>query len=229
MQVEILHLLGGARKAKGLTVVIDVFRAFSTACYASAKGLATIFPVGDINLAYQLKTDFPKAILVGERNERKPEGFNFGNSPAQLLDAEILATTMIHTTSSGTQGIANAVKADEIITGSFVNAGAIVKYIRKQNPEVVSLVCMGYACQYPTDEDTLCGEYIKSTLEGKPNNFAEMVEIIKGGDGARFFDPEKQSWSPQKDFELCLDLNRFDFVLKVEKQGELNVLRRINV
>ena len=29
MQIEILELLQGAKKAKGLTVIIDVFRAFS--------------------------------------------------------------------------------------------------------------------------------------------------------------------------------------------------------
>ncbi len=84
--------------------------------------------------------------------------------------------TIVHTTSSGTQGIANAKNADEIITGSFVNAGAIVRYIQKVKPEKVSLVCMGYACEYPTDEDTLCAEYIKNELEGIPNNFEEMVE-----------------------------------------------------
>ena len=56
-----------------------------------------------------------------------------------------------------------------------------------------------------------------------------MVEIMRTGSGARFFDSEKQSWSPQKDFELCLDLNRFDFILKVEREGELNYLRKINI
>ena len=86
---------------------------------------------------------------------------------------------------------------------------------------------MGYACQYPTDEDTLCAEFIKNELENKPNNFDEMVEIMRAGSGARFFDPEKQSWSPQKDFELCLELNRFDFILKVKNEGELNYLKRI--
>jgi 2-phosphosulfolactate phosphatase len=136
---------------------------------------------------------------------------------------------MVHTTSSGTQGIANANNADEIITGSFVNAGAIVRYLRKKQPKIVSLVCMGYACEYPTDEDTLCAKYIKNELEGNKNNFSKMVEVIKEGDGARFFDPEKQSWSPQKDFELCLEINRFDFILKVEKEGELNYLKRINI
>ena len=56
-----------------------------------------------------------------------------------------------------------------------------------------------------------------------------MAEIIRTGSGARFFDPEKQSWSPQADFELCLNLNRFDFVLKVEKEKELNYLRKIEI
>lgn len=229
MEVQILQLLDGARKASGLTVVIDVFRAFSTACYAFHMGAAKIFPVGGIDLAYRLKEENPGYILLGERNEQKPEGFDFGNSPSQLVAEKIVGKTLVHTTSSGTQGIANATNASEIITGSFVNAGAIVRYIRKQDPEVVSLVCMGYACEYPTDEDSLCAEWIRNELKGEPNDFSEMIETIRNGSGARFFEPEKQSWSPKADFELCLSLNRFDFVLEVENAGELNFLRKIEI
>jgi 2-phosphosulfolactate phosphatase len=229
MKVNILQLIDGARVATGTTVIIDVFRAFSTACYAFDKGIENIYPVGNIEQAYVLKKHHPEYILVGERDEKRPPGFDFGNSPAQLRQANIATKTMVHTTSSGTQGIANVLNANEIITGSFVNAGAIVRYILEKQPETVSLVCMGYACEYPTDEDTLCAEYIKNELEGKPNNFEAIIKTIKNGDGARFFDPAKQSWSPQEDFNLCLDLNRFDFVLKVEKEGELNFLKRIDV
>jgi 2-phosphosulfolactate phosphatase len=229
MKIEILQLLEGAREAKGLSVIIDVFRAFSTTCYVFDKGAIRIFPVGNINLAYHLKNKNPDYILVGERDEQKPEGFDFGNSPTLLIESDLLGKTIVHTTSSGTQGIANAIAADEIITGSFVNAGAIVRYIKSKKPESVSLVCMGYACQYPTDEDTLCAEYIKNEIEGNPNNFQAMVDIIRNGTGTRFFDPEKQSWSPESDFHLCLDLNRFDFVLKVEKENELNYLQKIDI
>lgn len=229
MNIQILQLLDGAKAAKGLAVIIDVFRAFSTACYAFNAGANKIFPIGDIDLAYRLKEKNPDYILVGERNEQKPDGFDFGNSPSQLENGNLTGKTIVHTTSSGTQGIANAKNADEIITGSFVNAAAIVRYIQQIQPKTVSLVCMGYACEYPTDEDTLCAEFIKNELEGKLNNFEEMVEIIRMGSGARFFDSEKQSWSPQKDFELCLDLNRFDFILKVKKEHKLNYLQRINI
>lgn len=229
MKIEILQLLEGAQKSQGLTVIIDVFRAFSTACYAFGNGIQRIYPVGDLAEAYRLKEQNPGYLLVGERNEQKPEGFDFGNSPSQLLNADLNGKTMVHTTSSGTQGIANATHADEIITGSFVNAKAIVDYIRKQNPEKVSLVCMGYSCQYPTDEDTLLAVYVKNELEGKPNDFQAMVEQLRKGDGARFFAPEKQEWAPVADFDLCLSLNRFGFVLKVEQQNGLNYLRKIEL
>jgi len=145
MKIKILQLLEGARQAEGLTVVIDVFRAFSVACYAFDQGVSLIYPVGDIQLAYDLKIKNPGYILVGERNEQKPEGFDFGNSPSQIITAELNGKVMVHTTSSGTQGIANAKNADEIITGSFVNAGAIIEYVKSKQPEVLSLVCMGYS------------------------------------------------------------------------------------
>lgn len=229
MEINILQLLEGAKKAKGLTVIIDVFRAFSTACYLFDYGAKKIIPVGDISVALNLKRENQHYILIGERNEQKPPGFDFGNSPSLLNSTVLFGKTVVHTTSSGTQGITQAKNAGEIITGSFVNASAIVRYIKKQKPHTVSLVCMGYACQYPTDEDTLCAQYIQNELEGKKTDFPEMFKTLRKGDGARFFDSTKQAFSPQKDFDMCLDLNRFGFVLKVENDKTLNYLRKIEI
>ena len=229
MQIDILHLLDGAKNARGLTVIIDVFRAFSTACYASASGAGPIFPVGDIGEAFLLQSKFPGALLVGERNERPPEGFDFGNSPYLLLKGDIRGRTLIHSTSSGTQGIVNAKSATEIITGSFVNASAIVRYINARQPGHVSLVCMGYACLYPTDEDTLCAQYIRDLLTDRDTDWHSTVETIRKGSGSRFFAPESQDWAPQEDFDLCLDKNRFDFVLKVISTADVLSLLRIDI
>jgi len=229
MDIQILQLLEGARDARGLTVIIDVFRAFSTACYAYGKDAAKIIPVGNIEKAYQLKKENPEFILMGEREEKKPTGFDFGNSPSLLSSANLSGKTIVHTTSSGTQGIEAALRADEVITGSFVNASAIVQYIRNQNPETVSLVCMGYACEYPTDEDTLCAEYIKNELLGLDNDFARMKKIIRRGSGKRFFEPGNQEWAPGNDFELCLQKDIFDFILKVKNDGSINYLQKVRV
>lgn len=216
MDIKILQLLDGAKSARGLTVIIDVFRAFTVACYLANNNADKIIPVGDIQEAYKLKDDNPGAILIGERNERKPEGFDFGNCPSAIKNIDFTGKTVIHTTSSGTQGIVAATGADEIITGSFVNADAIVRYIHQRQPKSLSLVCMGYACQYPTDEDTLCAAYIRDRIQEVQVDMDAMRETIRVGSGARFFLPENQNHAPSTDFDLCTLVGVFDFVLRVE-------------
>ncbi len=229
MKIKILQLIEGARTANGLTVIIDVFRAFSLACYAFERGAEHIIPVGDIEIAYALKKANPDFILIGERNEVMMPGFDFGNSPSHILNEDFRGKIIVHTTSAGTQGLVNAINADEILTGSFVNAGAIVKYILNANPEEVSLVCMGYSAQHPIEEDTFCAEYIKNELEGKKNDFESMKKIIRAGSGKRFFEAEKQAWSPSSDFELCLALNCFPFVIKAADLNGGIVLRKLEL
>jgi len=227
MEIEILQLTEGAKMARGLTVVIDVFRAFSTACYTFAAGAEKIIPVEHVEEAFSLKKMMPDAVMLGERFERKVPGFDFGNSPTHILNQDFTGRTIVMTTSSGTKGIANASLADEIITGSFVNAGAIIGYIQRQNPAMVSLVCMGYEGRYPTQEDTFLAEYLRDKLQNKKTDFDAMKQTLRTGDGARLLDPANHEWSPSSDFELCLDPNRFDFVLKIEKGEGFNWLRKI--
>lgn len=229
MKINILHLVDGAKKAKGLTVVIDVFRAFSLAAYAFAAGVERIIPMSAVETALELKDDNPDFILVGERNEKKIPGFDYGNSPTHIQKVNLKGKTLVHTTSAGTQGIVNAMHADEVITGAFVNASAIVDYIKKKNPVEVSLVCMGYAARHRVEEDTFCAEYIRNELEGKDNDFKSYVDIIRKTSGRRFFDKEKQPFSPSSDFNLCLNLNRFDFVLKADRvKNNMIVLQKTN-
>ena len=228
MKIEILHLVEGAKKAKGLAVVIDVFRAFSLACYIMDKGAETIIPVGKIDVAYHLKEKNPEYLLVGERNEKIMPGFDFGNSPYQVKDTVLKDKTVVHTTSAGTQGLVNTTNAEETITGSFVNADAIIRYIQMKNPEHVSLVCMGYAANHPTEEDTFCAEYIKAGLRGKKVNYEEMVNVMRQTSGERFFIPEKQSHAPSEDFYLCTKKGIFDFVLIAEKRdnGHIHLTKK---
>ena len=229
MKIEILQLTEGAKKAKGLTVVIDVFRAFSTACYVFAAGAEKIIPVEHVEEALDLKKGQPDVVMLGERFERKVPGFDFGNSPTHIMNQDFTGKTIVMTTSSGTKGIANASLSDEIITGSFVNADAIIRYIRLKNPAIVSLVCMGYEGRYPTQEDTFLAEYLQDKLLNKVTDFGRMKQMLSIGDGARLLDPANHEWSPSTDFELCLDPNRFDFILKIEKGEGFNWLKKIQI
>lgn len=231
MEINIYQLIEGARKATGLTVVIDVFRAFSLACYVTANGVKDLIPVGDIDAAYRLKEQNPDFLLIGERGGIIQPGFDYGNSPYSITNVDFTGKTVVHTTSAGTQGIANALNADEIITGSFVNAQAIIDYIRMKNPARVSLVCMGWAGEEPADEDTLLAEYVRDVLESKRVDFSAIVRYLRNeSKTGSFLDTQDAASAPPQDFDLCLDLNRFDFVLRVEPYKDSLVrLQRIEI
>jgi 2-phosphosulfolactate phosphatase len=230
IKIEKLKLIEGAAKADGVTIIIDVFRAFSVSCYLISKGVKRIYPVGSVDKAFEMKKIHPDAVLVGERHEKKCEGFDFGNSPTHLLAAHLDGKTIIHTTSSGTMGISLAVNADEILTGSFVNAKAIATYIMKKNPSKVSLVSMGYEGRHATQEDDFCADYLQNLIENRETNFDEMVDLLRTGDGSRLLDPKNHDHSPATDFELCLRKDIFNFVLKVKKdENGMEFLERIDV
>ena len=232
MKIQILQLIEGAKQARGLTVIIDVFRAMTVESFLLGRGAKKLFPVGDAQIAWDYKAAHPDAILCGERGGAIIEGFDFGNSPSAIENLDFTGKTVLHTTSAGTQGIANATGADEILGGCLANAKAIACYIKQKNPPLVSLVCMGLAGKQPTDEDTLCALYIKSLLENQP--LADMdarIEAIKLTDGAKFFDASQQHIFPRRDFALCTMVDTCPFVLRLRNDPEtgLNCMERIDI
>ena len=227
MEIEILQLLDGGRRAKRLTLIIDVFRAFSVEAYFFANGAEKIFPIADIEIAYRLKQKNPEVILAGERGGKILPGFDVGNSPSELIKLPIHGKTVVHTTSAGTQGVANAIRADEILGAVLVNAKATAKYIKQRGIENVSLVCMGLETVVETEEDTLCTRYVKALLEGTESTLKmpEEIEKLKYTSGAKFFDAMQNTVFPEKDFYMCTQVDKFDFVMKLN--GE--VMEKIGV
>ena len=217
MEINILQQLEGARQAKGLTVIIDVFRAMTVEAYLLHNGAAFLYATADKEEAYSYREKHPGTILIGERRGIMLPGFDYGNSPSQVRKADFTGRTVVHTTSAGTQGIDAAVDAEEILTGALVNAKATADYILRKNPEKVSLVCMGLDAVVPTEEDTLCAEYIKSLLEGRPIDPSEQFDLVARTSGAKFFDPANAEVFPREDFFLSLDPDRFSFVIRAEK------------
>ena len=225
MNIQILELIDGAKAAKGLTVIIDVFRAMTVEAYVIRNGAADLIPMGSIEDAYAYRDAHPGTLLMGERGGAMCPGFDFGNSPSQVKDFDFTGKTVVHTTSAGTQGVANAKNATQMLTGSLVNARAIAEYIKASGAEDVSLVCMGLAGVEPTREDTLCAEYIKALVEGSAMDLAAGIEECKHTSGAKFFDPNNPIF-PEEDFWLSVEADKFDFVLHVE-QGEDGLMHTI--
>jgi 2-phosphosulfolactate phosphatase len=214
VRVEVGDFVAGARAATGTVVVIDVFRAFSTACYAVAGG-ARVVPVADVDAARALGARHPDWLLAGERHGRDLPGFHFGNSPARICAAALAGRTLVHTTHAGTQGLTQADAADEVLTGSLVNAAAIVRYLARRRPAAVSIVRMGHEARERAIEDDLCAELLAARLTGRDYDTSGVVTRLRATPAAeKFFDPAA-TWAPEADFGLCTALDRFDFVLRL--------------
>jgi 2-phosphosulfolactate phosphatase len=212
-----------------LIVVIDVLRAFTTACYAIKSNPKDYIIVPDIDSAYKLKRENADYILIGERDGVNIPGFDYGNSPMEIKGVDFSNRTIVHTTTLGTQGVINALRyTKEVITGSFVNAKAIINFLKKVNPNTVYL----FSTNGLTDgnEDVMLAKYIKGYFENKPLDINNIREnLMKHESGIRYLVNPKTKYS-KRDFFLALELDKFNFVLKAYlREDELIHLKRADL
>lgn len=221
MQIKVVDHLAGASSARGIAIIIDVFRAFSVAPHAIAAGAARVLPVGAIDDALAVRQVMPGALLIGERHARRLPGFDAGNSPTEIIALGVAGRPVVHTTHAGTQGLVTATGADEVLTGSFVNASAIACYVRQRRPNLVTVVRMGHEARERCAEDDLCAEALVTLLQGGPAPETGRVrDRLRGAPAAgKFFDPACD-WAPEADFGYCTEVDRFDFVLRVRRGGD---------
>jgi 2-phosphosulfolactate phosphatase len=111
----------------------------------------------------------------------------------------------------------------------LVNVAAIVRYIRWRAAAEVTLVRMGHEAVERCAEDDLCAQLLRRRLAGEQPGVADVREQLRGAASTqKFFDPACD-WAPQRDFELCTQVDLFDFVLQLERGAQPAQLRRIDV
>jgi len=226
MEIRIDSLLAGAERAVGAVVIIDVFRAFTTAAVALARGAAKIIIVGSVDEALALRSAGVGNLCMGEVGGRAPPGFDLGNSPFEASEAHFEGVTVIQRTSAGTQGIVAARQAGRLYAGSLVTATATARALLKHSPQQVTLVAMGKEGASRTDEDELCAIHLRNLLEGRRGAGSGIREVILAGPQIpEFHDPAKPHLHPG-DPEIALDIDRYDFAVRVTREEGRLVARR---
>jgi 2-phosphosulfolactate phosphatase len=154
----------------------------------------------------------PVSPLRGEA----PGGFDFGNSPFQISTVDFRGQTIVQRTSAGTQGIVAARQAQRLYAASLVTADATVRALLSGSPDQVCLVAMGDNGIRRSNEDELCAIHLQNRLEGRPGD-AEAVRrlVLAGGEVARFHDPARPYLHPE-DVQIALDIDRYDFAVRVD-------------
>ena len=199
-------------------MIVDVFRAFTTAAFCVAAGAREIVLVGDHEHALAMKGADPTLFLAGEIEGRPIPGFDVGNSPSAIEHLDLSGRRVVQRTSSGTQGVVAATGAEAIVLGSFVVAGATVRYLRERAQEV-TIVAMGFNARDSADEDILCARYLAAALREEPLPTSEVTLL---GDDPAIGWPD---WFPRRDAELALQVDRFAFALPVYRENGLLIAR----
>jgi 2-phosphosulfolactate phosphatase len=135
--------------------MVDAFRASTTITVLVSKG-ARVVPVASVEEAAAARTDF----RIGERGSVKVAGFDFGNSPTEILGSEIPPGSKIAlSTTNGTRVVEAARGARTILTGAFVNAGILAEELAggvHDGAEVVIIGC-GWEGRRASEDEAAAG------------------------------------------------------------------------
>jgi 2-phosphosulfolactate phosphatase len=231
--------LQDCHQATGTVVVIDVVRAFTTAAFAFAAGAREVVLTDRVEQAFALREHFvrqgdDKVLLMGEVGGEPIEGFDLGNSPAALvaLALDLRGKRLIQRTSAGTRGVVCAsAGADVLLPGSLVVGRATARCLRQLAPEQVTFVITGTHGRGPLDgdEDAAGADYIEALLtrsQVDPAPYARRVRVSFAG---RLFGTPEYPHLVAADIDLCVDVDRFDFCMRVEREDDLLVMRPVYI
>ncbi len=200
-------------------MIVDVFRAFTTAAFCVAAGAREIVLVADHEHALAMKRDDPSLFLTGEIGGRPIPGFDAGNSPSAIERLDLTGRRVVQRSSSGTQGVVAALGAEAIILGGFVTASATCRYLQRHARDI-TLVAMGDGGTEPNAEDPACVEYLAGILAGSPPDVRASIAAFPQWRNATWPD-----WFPRRDAELACEVDRFDFALPVARENGRLVAR----
>lgn len=162
-------------------VAVDVLRAGTTVAAAIHNGARAIVPAESIEEALRIANSIGRdeALLCGERQGVRIQGFDLGNSPSEFTSEVVGGRTIVMTTTNGTQTLTSLAAAGVVYIGALVNLRFLVAALRKAASDPL-IVCAGREGRISV-EDALCAGLIVEALvkKGRKSVKAEL------GDGAQ--------------------------------------------
>jgi 2-phosphosulfolactate phosphatase len=204
-------------------VVVDILRATSCMTTAFAHGVRSIMPFSSLEDCLAMKDQ--GYLTTGERDGKKVDGFDLGNSPFEYMDGKIVGKDIAFTTTNGTLAIARAIGARAIAIGSFLNLSAVASHLNDSTNDIL-IVCAGWKGRFNLEDSLFAGALIDAlgtsvTLEcdapqacvrlyhlAKPNlpDFLKDASHIKRLAKLNIVD----------DIRFCLTVDKYDVVPRMK-------------
>lgn len=148
-------------------VLIDALRATCTISAALANGASGIRPVESVEKALKFKG---KAILIGERDSVKVEGFDFGNSPTEIKN--ISGKEVVLTTTNGTRAV-SMLRCSIVVAASFPNVSSVKKFV--SDFDRIDVVCSGDSGKMSLEDFLLAG--MIAELDENPRDVTRIAQV----------------------------------------------------
>jgi 2-phosphosulfolactate phosphatase len=175
-----------------VAIVIDTLRATTNCVVLLKNGAKEIHVRLTPEEARTLKEiKFPDALLIGERNMERIEGFDLGNSPyrnnQESVRNKIVGKTIIFSSTNFPKGLSKAKAAVRIFIGSIVNANAVAYTSLKEAKRIkcdIVLVLSGGPSELKAREDLAAGSLIAKILENEgcilDDFLKEDMKLVEG-------------------------------------------------
>ena len=152
-------------------IVIDTLRMTSVAAAAMSNGCAGLLACATVEAAREA-AKARDALLGGERNALRIDGFDFSNSPLEYTREAIGGKRLVMTTTNGTRAIAACAPARRLLLAALVNVAAVAAVCKKE--DYVAIVCAGTAGAF-TMEDALTAGALSICLNGDEKDDAAVA------------------------------------------------------
>jgi 2-phosphosulfolactate phosphatase len=200
-------------------VVVDILRATSCMTTAFAHGIKSIMPFASLTDCLAMKTE--GYFTSGERDGKKVDGFDLGNSPFEYMDEKLKGHRIAFTTTNGTKAIAKSIGAREIVIGSFLNLTVLSHYLQSGDDDIL-IVCAGWKGRFNLEDTLFAGALIESLShtvklecdapqacvhlyrQAKP----DMMEFLKEASHIK----RLAKLNIIEDIQFCLSIDKYDVV-----------------
>lgn len=183
-------------------IVVDVIRATTSLCVLFEQGCAEALVAPNVAAARGLAPEIersldpehaPRVLLAGEINSIRPDGFDYGNSPAELASAPVKGRIVVFATTNGTRAIRACAGGRAVLAGALRNAQAVANAALDAAPASdaapdtdktercdIVIVCSGRDDR-PAYDDTICAGFILRRLMDAAARRGRPVALESGG------------------------------------------------
>jgi len=149
-------------------IVLDILRATTTMIHALANGARAVVPASAPDEAIRIAQALEPSgrLLAGERRAQRIEGFDLGNSPAEMTAEVVADKTIVMATTNGTPAFGVLEAARPVFVAAATNFSAVVAQARPAAEAAggVAILCAGRERMFALEDAYAAGRFAQALL-----------------------------------------------------------------